>query len=368
MQSKWLSALLVLSVFCSAPAVAAAELSLTGDARAQAEQFVQVENADTLREVKRVFIPSFMVDFVSELQYQKGLSGLEAMLGADSDVSIKLVGADGERFQAITDALYAETVAQLHAAGIEVVDNAQLQTLPEFVELAAKGITPLPSSQDAKAGKGLYFSATGLPLYHMDEVGFIPAFQLLGKKKEDNFLTFGSKFSSGFSAGFAQQVEEKIAKKLDATALKVRLTVLGGQLTPDHGFWSSGKVATRAAASFVDFVNRYAFVTPQGKKARLSLKEAVSTGDIGELVNTTSSGDKATDAAKNAALVAINVASLAARFSGVSAPGINSAYSATSTFECRVQPEVFESKVSEYYAGIARMFTAKIAEAVSQQR
>jgi hypothetical protein len=332
----------------------------TGNIATQAEKFVRIENPENLQSIKRVYIPSFMVDFVSELQYQKGLSGIEAMMGADSDVSIKLVGADTARFQEITDALYQKTVEELRASGIEVIDNAELQALPEYAELVAKGLSPLPSEQDAKAGKGLYFSAVSLPLYHMDEVSFIPTFQLFGKKKEDNFLTFGSKFSSGFSAGFAQQIEEKIARKLNATTLKVRLTVLGGQLTPDTSFWSSGKVTTRAAASFVDFVNRYAFITPDGKKARLSLKESVSTGDIGELVNTTSGGDKAMDTAKNAAVIAINVASLAARLSGVSAPGVSGAFSATSTYECRVQPEVFETKVGEFYGGIARMFAANI--------
>jgi hypothetical protein len=39
-----------------------------------------------------------MVDFVSELKYTKSLSGLEAMIGADSDVTIKLVGSNNEQY------------------------------------------------------------------------------------------------------------------------------------------------------------------------------------------------------------------------------------------------------------------------------
>lgn len=323
-----------------------------------AEKFVRAENLETLHGIKRVVIPSFMVDFVSELQYSRSLSGMEALMGADSDVSIKLVGADQARFQAVTDNLYEKTVAELQAVGIEVVSNSELQAQPEFAELAAKGISPLPSAQDAKAGKGLYFSAVGLPLYHMDEVNFIPAFQLFGAKKEDRYLTFGSKFASGFSSGSTQQIEEKMATRLGASILKVRLTVLGGQLTPDKSFWSSGKVTTRAAASFVEFVNRYAFITPEGKRARLSLKETVSTGDIGELVNITSGGTKASDTVKNAAVVAINVASLAARLSGIGAPGVNNAFSATSEYECRVQPDAFELAITTHYAEIARIFAA----------
>ena len=89
---------------------------------------------------------------------------------------------------------------------------------------------------------------------------------------------FAEAFSGGFSAAQAQQIEDKIAKKLGATILKVRLTVLGGQLTPDTSFWSGGKVSTRAAASFVDFVSRYAFITPEGNKARVALGEIAETG------------------------------------------------------------------------------------------
>jgi hypothetical protein len=333
----------------------AGDFDTAGDLKAQAVKYVHVENQDTLRQIKRVVIPSFMVDFVSELNYSKNLSGLEAVLGADSDVSLKLVGADQARFQAITNALYEKTVAQLQASGVEVVSNAELQASPEHVELSAKGITPLPSEQDAKAGKGLFFSAQNLPLYHMDEVSFIPTFQLFGKPKEDQFLTFGSRFSSGFSSGFNQQIEEKIAKKFNASVLKVRVTLLGGQLNPDKSFWSSGKVSTRAAASFADFVNRYAFITPEGKKARVSLKETVTTGDVGELVNVTSSGTKATDTVQNAAVLAYNVAAIAGRFTGVSAPTIN-AYSSTSHFEYRVEPDVFEQKVVADYSAIAGMF------------
>ena len=55
----------------------------------------------------------------------------------------------------------------------------------------------------------------------------------------------------------------------------MRLTVLGGQLTPDTSFWSGGKVSTRAAASFVDFVSRYAFITPEGNKALVALRSDV---------------------------------------------------------------------------------------------
>lgn len=342
------------ALFIALASVGAAEPGAADGIKAQAAKLVRVENPDVLPSVKRVVITSFMADFVSELKYSKSLSGLEAMIGADSDVSIRLVGSSNEQFQAMTEAFYEQTVAQLRARGIEVVEHAELAALPEFAELAASGIKPLPSEQDAKAGKGLFFTAQGLPLHLIDETQFMPSVSF-GRKQQDDFLTFGTRFAGGFAAAQTQQVESRIATSLGATILKVRLTVLGGQLTPDSSFWGSGKVSTRAAASFVDTVTRYAFITPDGNKARISLQETVATDEIGELVNTTSDGSKATDTAKNVALVALNVASLAARLGGLNA-GYTGGFSATSEYECRVRPDLFEKTVLSHHESIAGLF------------
>ena len=342
---------------------AAAELDPAGDIKAQAGKLVKVDNPEYLASIKRVVITSYMVDFVTELKYTKSLSGLEAMIGADSDVMIKLVGSNNEQFQSISEKFYNQTVEQLKAQGIEVVPAEELKALPEFAELAATGVTPLPSEQDATAGKGLFFSARGLPLQLSDETQFIPTFNApFTKPKKDDFLTFGSRFSGGFSAGQAQYIENNIAKKLDATVLKVRLTVLGGQLTPDTSFWSGGKVSTRAAASFVDFVTRYAFITPDGNKARVALSEIAETGDIGELVNTTSDGTKTADTAKNVALVALNVLSIGARLAGAGGVGGIGGFSSTTEYECRVQPESFEKALLDNQLVVVRMFGEKMKD------
>lgn len=359
MKRFFINCLLMTGTLCLGT-VQAAGLDENGDIKAQAAVLVKVDNPEYLpAAAKRVVITNFMVDFVSELKYSKSLSGLEAMIGADSEVTIKLTGSSNEQFQSLTDQFYEQTVQQLKARGIEVVDHQELAALPEYAELQGSGTTPVPSEQDAKAGKGLFFTARGLPLVLSDEAQFISEIALFKKPKQDNFLTFGTRFTGGFSAAKGQQLEEAIAKKLGASALKVRLTVLGGQLTPDTSFWSSGKVTTRAAASFVDFVTRYAMITPDGKKTRVALKETVSTGDVGELVNVTSTGTKATDTASNVALVAYNTLAIAGRFSGVAAP-IVGGYSSTSNFECRVQPEPFAKTLLAHHEALAKMFGEKM--------
>lgn len=339
--------------------VHAAGLDPAGNLGAQAETFVKVENPEYLKDLRKVAITNFTVDFVSELKYNKALSGLGALMGGDSNVTVKLVGADHELYQRLTDQLYDKAVADLQARGIEVVPAETLEADSDYQELVKHGVTPLPSEQDAKSGKGLYFSARKLPMHLLDETQFITQIQFFGKKKEDEFLTFGSRFSGGFTAGRIQMSEEALAKKLDASLLKVRLTVLGGQLTPDTSFWSSGKVSTRAAVTFVDFVNRYAFISPAGKRSRISLKEMVATDDVGELVNVTSTGTKTTDAVQNTAMVALNVIGFAARLQGINAP-MGGSYAASTDFECRVQPENFEKSVLTHFGAIAGMFGEKL--------
>ena len=185
--------------------IMAAELDPAGDIKAQAEKFVKVDNPEYLPAVKRVVITSYMVDFVTELKYSKSLSGLEAMIGADSDVLIKAVGSNNEQLQRITEKFYEQTVEQLKAQGVEVVSKDELAALPEFSELAATGITPLPSEQNAAAGKGLFFTAQGLPLQLIDETQFIATFNApFTKPRKNDFLTFGARFSGGFSAAQAQ--------------------------------------------------------------------------------------------------------------------------------------------------------------------
>jgi hypothetical protein len=44
-----------------------------------------------------------MVDFVSKLKCTKSLSGLEAMINANSDISIMLIGSNSEQYQSIID-------------------------------------------------------------------------------------------------------------------------------------------------------------------------------------------------------------------------------------------------------------------------
>lgn len=330
-----------------------------------ADKYVEVENPEKVKGINRVVIPSFMVDFVTEAKAETLITGIGVVTGAPSNVLIKLKGADPAKFQAITDLLYDQTVAELKKAGITVVPLDKLKENATYKELAAKG-EKAPREEEAKGGKGMYHTAKDLPLYYMDEVGFIPKFEikLFGNKpKEDIFLTWGTKFGAGFSTAMVPQLEEKLAKEFDATVMKVRITVLGGQLEKDESFWNfsaKADIRAKAAGSFAPMVTRYAFIKSNGDKVRLSLKEAVTTSELGELANVTSAASKAGDVARNAITVGSRLFSA---FGG--GPALDLGYGNTVDYEWRVEPGMFEKVVTDYYPAISGMFTARLNQLIS---
>jgi len=350
---KRIATVLAAIALLAAPAMAAAQtIDPQADLAPQAQTLVEAENAEHLKGLKRVFIPSFQVHFVTESKASAQINGIQVITGAPSNVTIKLTGVEDARMQALADGLYARTVQQLTDAGIEVVPLEQLKAHPAFAELAASG-QPAPKEEDASAGKGKFFSTQGLPLHYLDEVGFIQKIVLFGKKPEDAFLPLGSKMGAAFSAGGVQMQEERLAKDLQAAALKVRITVLGGQLHVSNDFWTGKNISAVAAASFPPLVNRMAFVLPDGRKARLSLKEGVHSGQLGELVNVTSTASQAGDVARN-------VLSVALMLGGQRGIG----YGRSQDFEWRADAPDFESVIASFQPGITRMFTLRLQELV----
>ncbi len=363
------SAALVLtlaSAAFSAPGFAADQAAVVFDPKAEpalmAGQFVQVENGENLRNLKRVVIPSFMVEYVTEAKAETLIDGIAMLSGAPSNAVIRLKGGDPAKFQAVTDRLYEQTIAELNKAGIEVVPHDKLIASETFKEIASKD-EKAPREEEAKGGKGVFHSAKNLPLYFMDERAFIQKFEikLFNKPKEDLFLTFGTRFGSGFSTAQIPALEEKLAKEFDATALKVRITFLGGSAQVDHSFWTGSTVSIKGAAAFAPMVTRYAFVGGNGERARLSLKDAVTTGELGDLVNVTSDASKAADIARNTVTVASRLLPLLS--GGRVGNGIDLGYGNSAEYEWRIEPGTFEKVIENYHPAVARMLLTSLGAA-----
>lgn len=355
--TRKLLAILLLAALLPLPAQAA-DSSEPFDPKAapsaMAAKFVEIENPEYLKGLKRVVIPSFMVEFVTEAKASTALSGIALATGGNSSALIRMKGAQPEQFQSVTDRLYAQTVEALIQAGIEVISRDRLLANATFKEIAAKG-EKAPREEEAKGGKGMYHSAVELPLYFMNEENFIT--RLFSKPKEDVYLTFGTKFGAGFSTAQIPSLEEKLAQELDATVLKVRITFLGGTAQLEHSFWTGSSASAQGAASFAPVATRYAFITGKGDKARLSLKNPVNTGHLGEMVNITSTTSKAVDTARNA----ITVASRLAPIFGVR--GVDLGYGSEVEYEWKVEPGSFEQVIQDFHPALARMFVASLSAA-----
>ena len=313
---------------------------------------LDIDHPDKLQGLKRVVIPSFNVHFVTQSRAGVPINGVQVLTGAPSNVTITLKGADPARFQALADALYDQTVQRLQAVGIEVVPLATLQAQPAFAEIVQKA-DPGPKAEDAAAGQGVFHAARGLPLYHMDEVSFIQKFEIKlfgGKKPEDTFLPLSSRLAAGFSHGFIAQAEQRLAQALDAAVLKVRLTVTAGTLDVATNFWTGQEISTRAAATMSPLVNRFAFILPDGGKARLALKQPVTSGEIGELANVTSTTSQAADVARNV----LNVAMI------LGGARTNMGYGRSADYEWRVTPEVYEQGVSAQAAQLVAQLVTQV--------
>jgi hypothetical protein len=319
--------------------------------------FVLAERPEALRGIRRVAITTFSVEYMTFLEAKVEGNWGNLIGNKPNDVSVTMLGHDQAGWQAVVDAFYDRLVADLTAAGIEVVPQAEVRAAKEYAAIA-KAATPLPKEVKGRAGKGTYYGARDLPVVIQNETAVFrqQAFKIQfgGKPPEDLYTGLGATFASGFASSGVTPAEHQLAKKLDAHVLKVRMTVLPTQVSADHNFWVGGHVETKAAVSLVPFVNRYLFYTPAGKDARLSIKQdLVSTRAAGELVDKTSVLSKANQVAG----VGLRVMGALA---GLSTPG---AIGKSKDYEFTVDNAAYPGVVAETLTTAHELFLARLLEA-----
>lgn len=100
---------------------------------------VKVDTSKAFAGINQVVIGSFKVAFIdSKKEAEKAGSGF----GGKSSAEIKLLGLNNQTMQQVTDAAYADFVAQLGAAGYQVADRSALTSDPEFAK-ANKEASPM---------------------------------------------------------------------------------------------------------------------------------------------------------------------------------------------------------------------------------
>ena len=325
----------------SAPASAAAPaIDLTPPAQVAPVRVpadgLDLENADALKGVRKLALAGVALYVMTESS--GGASAGAAFADRSMAVvntSLKVTGLDGARLQALADEAHDRIAAALKTRGIEVVPLAELKALPEYAELAALG-DQAPLAIDASAGKGTVYSGRGLPLIHMGELTWLnrTVGGLFGAKVEDPYVSFGDNMAGGFRKGKLDPVLDRLGKASGASVAMVRIVLSAAQVKASGGAWSLGaSTSVRDTLVMPAWTNRIWLLTPQGDRARASLKfPLVSETPPGRIVDVTSTAAKVAD-------VATTVLTFAAAMSGV---GRGVAQS-TKELELRTSPEWFDA-------------------------
>jgi hypothetical protein len=213
-----------------------------------AGEYVLAERPEALRGLARVAITSFALEYMTFLEAKTEGNWGNLIGNKPNDVSVKMVGQDTSGWQPVADAFYDRLVADLEAAGFEVVPQEQVRAAARYAAIA-KAAETVPREVSGRAGKGTYYGARDLPVLIQDEAAVFKRGFQLGKPPEDLYMSVGTKIAAGFTTAGAMNAERALAKELGAHVLKVRLTVLPTQVSADHSFWVGGHVTTRASRS-----------------------------------------------------------------------------------------------------------------------
>lgn len=297
---------------------------------------LDIENGDALKGVRKVALAGVSLYVMTE---SSGAATAGAAFRDRSmayvNSSLKVTGLEPARLQQLADGAHDRLVAALQARGIEVVPLADLQTLPAYAALQAAADTA-PLAIDASGGKGTVYSARGLPLIHMDEQAWLNRMVggLFGAKVEDPFVSMGDRVSGGFRKAKLDPAFSELSRAVGAPVMMARIVLSAAQVKASGGAWSLGaSTQVRDTLVMPAWTNRLWVHTPQGDRARLSLKHPlVSETAPGRIVDVTSTASKVAD-------VATTLFTFAAAMSGV---GRGVAQS-TQDLELRTTPEWFEA-------------------------
>jgi hypothetical protein len=278
-------ALGVVFVLLSGPAFARDDVPVFDPAAAPAalaQTFLKVDKPKALADVRRAAISNFRVEFAIESSAKGSSSSTMGATAVKSDVS--LTGVTDEDRQAITDALYDDFVADLAAAGIEVLPYDVLKADKQYQSLG-KRLLASPHPVGTQVGKSVFVGPHGAPVYTTND---------------DKHLSVGA-LMGGFGAQ-PQNIEPAIAKSLDAAVLRVLMAVQFAEQKASGGmFRNQSSVESQVLLAFVPKLTQVLVVTPKSGKARITLEKPVLIPDqVFTIRDAQSGGEKTAQAVGNA--------------------------------------------------------------------
>jgi hypothetical protein len=237
------------------------------NAVAVASKGFTIADTKALKGIKRVAVPVFAVEFITADNVSAQTSSFGASGRATATSYYKLLGVGEADFQAITDALYANFLAQLKASGVEVLEAPQVIAAPTYRKLVAAG-SPAPIKNDSS----MMMSPPGLGIYGFAKMG--------GGNSSKSNSVFGalSDMGAGFAAVGAIGDSIQLATELDASLIEVRLRVNFAKLTNENkGFFGSmARAAATSAKVFPSVDNVMMGVQSGSWRSTLTMKHTLS--------------------------------------------------------------------------------------------
>jgi hypothetical protein len=228
----------------------------------QAASYVDSEKLEALAGVKKVAIPSFQVEFTIQNVASAWSSSTDGI--SSSKTKVRLAGPDRAVLQRLTDRLYDQLVADLEAAGLEVLPFDAVRENESFQKFKARH-KPSPEMMSTQDGKSIFFAPHEMPIYFRSNDARLNALAALGK--------------GGFTV-HPQNYEPKIADQLGAAVLRARMVIDIAKSKTGGGYFASGSsVKTQAALSIVPEFTEYVFLTPGSGAATIRLAKEVSAAE-----------------------------------------------------------------------------------------
>ncbi len=139
--------------------------AFAGDAADQAPGYVELVRGANFKGIKKIGIVNFSVEFALFKEVTaRGGSGWKGGTTRVKTKSMQIPQPDVAQLQAMVDRLYAQTVKDFAALGIEVLPFEVLKTTPSYAELApAQHASPWVT--DTKDTQSVFMAPTGMLLY-----------------------------------------------------------------------------------------------------------------------------------------------------------------------------------------------------------
>lgn len=341
---------IVAALVAAGPAVARVKLGkpvqYAGEATvAQAPTLVQPATRGDFSGVKRVVIPYFQLEVQSKGGKSESSKAFMSSMRNNVSINYKIVGLAPAGLQALTDRLYAATIAAFRTRGIEVLDRADARARsPGYAKLEAALEAGPKDFKPEGGGKSVIYGPTGLGVY------------MAGIENADTsgggFPMFAglSALTKSISSMGSVVAESAAPNELDAALVGIRLKVVFVE-TSSWKLNGFVQVEGRTGVSVMPLDTQLWIMAPKSQakatgRTQFQLAAAIvpPANPIVSTVDTTSTGKK----------IDTMLGNLIGGASGTSSSEVQD-------FTVTIDPARFDAVMGETLAGTQRMLIDRLA-------